>query len=80
MQQRERELQRQRLLRSLLELTARKRLTRVSLANPELTQRIENLLLSLYQAGNLNGMVTDAQLVEILGRMSAKRQTRITRK
>ena len=70
----------QRLLRKLLEPKARERMARVKLANPRLAEKVEYLILYLYQNGGIKDQLSDSQLKSILDRLSgAKRDTKITR-
>jgi programmed cell death protein 5 len=79
-QQREQEeLQRQSLLQRLLEPKSRERLARLRLANPELAEKAENVILYLYQSGQLKGKVTDDQLKLLLEKLAGKRETKIRR-
>lgn len=59
---------------------ARSRLANVKIAKPEYAVQIENLLIQLAQSGQLKQKIGDAQLKQILGKISEKkREFRIRR-
>jgi programmed cell death protein 5 len=75
------ELQKESILRQILEPDAKSRLTNVKLANPHLASKVEMLLLYLYQNGQLKGKVDDRQMKAILAKISGrKRKITIKRK
>ncbi|KAF8305547.1 DNA-binding TFAR19-related protein [Clavulina sp. PMI_390] len=57
---------RREILASLLETSARERLSRIALVNPSLSTKIEALLLRHAQSGNVRGKISDEQLVGLL--------------
>ncbi|RLG20823.1 hypothetical protein DRN74_04380 [Candidatus Micrarchaeota archaeon] len=81
LERRQLELQKQALLRSLLEPKAKERLTRIKIANPELGQKVESLILSLYQMGSIKRKINEEEFITLLRKVSErKRRTRIIRK
>ncbi|MBI5254103.1 MAG: DNA-binding protein [Euryarchaeota archaeon] len=74
------ELQRRSILMEVLTPEARSRLANVKIAKPEYAVQIENLLIQLAQSGQLKQKIGDAQLKQILGKISEKkREFRIRR-
>ncbi len=75
------ELMRQNLMRQILEPEARERLARLKLARPDLAQAVENQLILLAQSGRIYKKVSDAELKEILRRLtSSRREIKIVRR
>ena len=75
------EMQKQALLRQILSMEARQRLTNLKMVKPEFAAQIELQLMQLAQAGRLKIPVTGEQLKEILGQLrSKKRNIKIRRK
>jgi programmed cell death protein 5 len=68
------ELQRRAVLMEILTPEARQRLANVKLARPEYAIQIENLLIQLAQRGQVKQKITDAQLKDILSRISGKKK------
>lgn len=73
-QRRQVELQRRAVLMEVLTPEARSRLANIKLARPEYALQIENLLIQLAQSGQVRQKITDAQLKEILGKISQKKK------
>jgi programmed cell death protein 5 len=79
--QRQVELKKRAILRTILEPEARERLSRIKLAHPDIAEQIENQLIALAQSGRIEQKITDKMLVEILKKiMPKKRETKIIRK
>jgi DNA-binding TFAR19-related protein (PDSD5 family) len=69
------------LLGRILTKEAFERLARVRIVNPELSGQAELYLLQIYQAGKLDGRVTDLKLREIFRVLTKDaKKGRITRK
>jgi programmed cell death protein 5 len=68
------------VLRFLLEPEAKQRLANVRIANKPLYLKTAQALLMLYKAGQVNGKVSDAELKQLLEKLSEKREPKITRK
>lgn len=68
------EMQKKAILRSILEPEARERLARLKLAHPEIAEAVENQLVALAQAGRIRQKITDEVLVSILRQISARRR------
>lgn len=54
------------LLSTVLEPTARERLSRIALVSPERSRQIEGILLRMAQSGQLRGRVNENQLIDLL--------------
>ncbi len=77
----EEEAARQALLRQIMEPEARERLARLRLVRPEVAEAVENQLIILAQSGRLMRKISDAELKEILRRLtSQRREIRIERR
>ncbi len=75
------EMARQNILRQILEPEARERLANLKLARPDLAQVVENQLILLAQSGRIYKKISDAELKEILRRLtSQKREIKIVRR
>jgi len=78
---REEELARQNIIRQILEPEARERLANLKLGRPDLAQVVENQLILLAQSGRIYKKISDAELKEILRRLtSQKRDIKIVRR
>jgi len=80
-QQRILELQRRQVLKQVLEPEAYERLANIRTANPELYAQLAQLLLYLYQNGQIPGRLTEKQLTNLISKILSKqrRETTITR-
>jgi programmed cell death protein 5 len=77
-QQERLEAQKAMILRQILTPKARDRLANIKIARPEFAEGLENQLIMLAQRSNLQGPVTEEQLIEILKRLqSGKRERKI---
>ncbi len=75
------EIARQNILRQILEPEARERLANLKLARPDLAEVVENQLILLAQSGRIYKKISDAELKEILRRLtSQKREIKIMRR
>lgn len=68
------ELQRRSILMEVLTPEARGRLANVKLARPDYALQVENLMIQLAQSGQIKQKITDAQLKQILGKISQKKR------
>jgi programmed cell death protein 5 len=65
----------------ILEPKARERLSNLKLVKPDMALQLEVYLVQLYQAGQLRGKVTEAQLIAILSKLGGpKKDFKIKRK
>ncbi|NHK32167.1 MAG: DNA-binding protein [Asgard group archaeon] len=70
--------QKEMVLRQILTPKARDRLANIKMARPDFAEGIENQLISLASRGNLQGQVTEEQLIDILKKLqSGKRESTI---
>ncbi len=80
-QAKQRDLQKQNILRQLLTVDARERLANVRMAYPDLAESVEYQLIQLAQSGRLKGQINDAMLRDILRQMTPQqREIKIERK
>lgn len=63
-----------------LEKEARERLANVRLANPPLAEQVEIYLIQAYQQGQIKEPISDSQFKDLLKTLTAKKETKITRK
>ncbi|KIO23413.1 hypothetical protein M407DRAFT_109859 [Tulasnella calospora MUT 4182] len=59
------------LLATVLDSSARERLSRISLVNPSLSKQMESILLRMAQSGQLRSRVTEEQLIGLLEQAEA---------
>ncbi|KAG8895393.1 hypothetical protein FRC01_012407, partial [Tulasnella sp. 417] len=59
------------LLATVLDSSARERLSRISLVNPSLSKQIEGILLRMAQSGQLRSRMTEEQLIGLLEQAEA---------
>ncbi|MBI4392556.1 MAG: DNA-binding protein [Euryarchaeota archaeon] len=77
----EADAQRKQILRQILEPEARERLTRISMARPDVGAAIENQLIALAQSGRIQRKIDDETLRVLIERLlPKKRETRIERR
>lgn len=77
----EQEAARRAVLRQILTPEARERLTRLSMARPEVAQSVEDQLIALAQSGRVRGQIDDATLRDLLARIvPPKRDIKIERR
>ncbi len=70
-----------RVMMEVLEPAARERLSNVKMVRPELAAQLELYLVQLYQSGQLRGKkLSEEQIKDILLKLTAKPDTKITRK
>ena len=71
------EQQKRSAIRKLLTAGAYDRLSNVRVSSPELYSQVVDLLLSMAQAGRISAIITEEQLKQILGKMTARNEPRI---
>ena len=72
---------RQQILRQILGPDARERLANVRLVRPDLAENVENQLIQLASMGRINRLINDADVRDILGKLTEKRrETKIERR
>lgn len=71
-QAQEMESQKKSLLRSLVDAKAYERLMNVRLANPELYDQLVSLIAYLYRGGQVKGKITEAQVLQLLGKLRGR--------
>ncbi len=80
-QAKQREAQKQNILRQLLTVDARERLANVRMAYPDLAESVEYQLIQLAQSGRLQGQINDSMLRDILRQLTPQqRDIKIERK
>ena len=79
--QQEMEMQKKQIMMQILTPEARSRLANIRLTKPEFVDQIELQLIQLVQSGGVQNKITEAQLKDLLKRLSGqKREINITRK
>lgn len=74
------EAMRRDMIATILDTTARERLSRIALVSPERSQQIEAVLLRMAQTGQLRGKVTESQLIDLLEQMEDAQSKTNTKK
>lgn len=70
--------QRRELARKVLDASAYERLMNIKSTNAELYGQVLNILISIVQSQNLNGKITEAQFMQLLGRITHKSEPTIS--
>ncbi len=60
------EIQKQMVLKQILDIKARERLTRIKMANPQYAEQIEAVLFQLLQAGRIKGRLTEDAFKQLI--------------
>lgn len=68
------------IMLKILDKKARERLSNLKLVKPELATQLEIYLAQLYETGQIQGQITEEQLIAILKKISEKPETKIRRK
>ena len=71
------EQQKKEAMRQLLEAKAYERLMNIRASNPELYSQIVSVVISLAQTNRLQGKMTEAQLMSILGKITVRKEPTI---
>jgi programmed cell death protein 5 len=73
------EVQKQIVLKQILDIKARERLTRIKMANPQYAEQIESVLFQLLQAGKIRSKLTEDQFKQLIQQVfgSQKKDFRI---
>jgi len=80
-QLKQREAERQNVMRQIMTPEARERLANLRIARPELVESVENQILMLAQAGRITQKIDDSTLRELLRRIiPKKREIKIERR
>ncbi|MFH1257844.1 MAG: DNA-binding protein [Candidatus Micrarchaeota archaeon] len=79
LKQQQQEAQIRSLLKQILDSAAYARLSNIRLSNPELYQKVAQLLISLYQSGRLKNRIDETTFKALMSRLlSQKREGKIT--
>ena len=76
----EAEAQLNRVVKTLLDDSARERLNNVKLVNSELYMKAVQAIIYLYNSGKIRGKISEAQLLQLLQTLRNKREITIRRK
>jgi programmed cell death protein 5 len=68
------------IMAHVLDKKARERMSNMRLVRPELAMQLELYLAQLHEAGHLKGLITEEQLIQMLKKISEKKETKIVRK
>ena len=77
LQQMQQDAQKRELLKKLMEPSAYERMTNVRISNPELYEKVVSSLAYVLQSGRKMERITDAQIYDLLVKMTEKRETSI---
>jgi DNA-binding TFAR19-related protein (PDSD5 family) len=77
MQQMQQDAQKRELLKKMMEPAAYERMTNVRISNPELYEKVVSSLAYVVQSGKKMGRISDAQIYDLLIKMTEKRETTI---
>ncbi len=73
----QREQQIKSILRQLLDPAAYERIMNISVSNHDLYMQLSNMIVQLAQSNQINGKISDAQLVSLLNRLTYKPEPKI---
>ncbi|MBU7013411.1 MAG: hypothetical protein HXS52_03070 [Theionarchaea archaeon] len=68
------EIQKQAVLKQILDVNARERLTRIKMANPPYGDQIEAVLFQLLQAGRIKNRLTEEQFKQLIHQVFGSRK------
>jgi programmed cell death protein 5 len=68
------------VMAQILDAKARERLSNLKMVKPDVAMQLMMYLAQLYQAGQIKEKITDEQMVQILRKLTEKRETKIRRK
>lgn len=68
------------VLGKILSKEARERMGRIKVVKPDLASQLELYLVQLYQAGKIQGQISDEQLKAILEMLSSNKRFKIIKK
>lgn len=68
------------IMARILDKKARERMANMRLVRPELAMQLEMYLAQLHEAGHLKSLITEEQLIQMLKKISEKKETKIIRK
>lgn len=68
------EMQKQLVLKQILDVKARERLTRIKMANPQYAEQIEAVLFQLLQAGQIKSKLTEDQFKQLIQQVFGSRK------
>lgn len=68
------EIQKQAVLKQILDVSARERLTRIKMANPPYGEQIEAVLFQLLQAGRIKSRLTEDQFKQLIQQVFGSRK------
>ena len=74
------DIQLENILRISLTSEAKERLSNIKIVNPGLYAQISQFIYQLYSSGRINQKIDDFTLKDFLGRLTPKREFKITRK
>lgn len=76
------EVQKQLILKQILDIKARERLTRIKMANPQYAEQIEAVLFQLLQAGRIKSKLTEDAFKQLIRQVfgSKKKEFHIERR
>jgi programmed cell death protein 5 len=68
------------LLRQLLTPNAKSRLSNVKIANPDKYYKVANIIIQMYQSGQIDGKVDEEMLISLLQSLNVRKKFNIKRK
>lgn len=77
MQEQQLEQQKRDILKRFLTTEAYERMANVRIANPEVYNKMIEVIISMYQSNRLPGKITEAQIKDLLARLTTKEEPKI---
>ncbi|MDE1850634.1 MAG: hypothetical protein KGH54_02455 [Candidatus Micrarchaeota archaeon] len=77
MQEQQLEQQKRDILKRFLTVEAYERMANVRIASPEVYNKMIEVIISMYQSNRLPGKITEAQIKDLLARLTAKEEPKI---
>ncbi|MGI0141430.1 MAG: DNA-binding protein [Candidatus Micrarchaeales archaeon] len=77
MQEQQLEQQKREILKRFLTTDAYERMANVRISNPEVYNKLIEIIISMYQSNTLHGKITEEQVKDLLARLTTKEEPKL---